>query len=83
MELIINDEQLRHSGLNEQQLRLELAIFLFQKDIFSLGKAAEFCGLHKMQMQMELGKREIPLHYTEEMFRQEIETLNKMRNDRS
>ncbi len=77
MELTINDDQLRNSGLNEQQLRLELAIFLFQKDIFSLGKAAEFCGLHKMQMQMELAKREIPLHYTNEMLQQDIETLKK------
>lgn len=77
MEINISDQQLKSSGLNEEQLRLEFAIFLFEKNLFSLGKAAEFCGLHKMQMQMELGKRKIPLHYTLEMLQQDIETNSK------
>jgi predicted HTH domain antitoxin len=77
MEIIINDQLIEKSGLGEQQLRLELAIFLFQKNIFSLGKAAEFCGLHQVQMQIELGGREIPLHYTEEMLKMDLETIKK------
>ena len=77
MKLDISNFQLESAGMNEEQLKLELAVFLFEKNIFTLGKAAEFCGLHKMQMQQELAKREIPLHYTIEMFEQDLEVIKK------
>ncbi len=51
MALIITDDEIKGTGLTEKELRLELAVHLFEKDIFTLGKAAEFCGIHKMQMQ--------------------------------
>jgi predicted HTH domain antitoxin len=77
MQLDISNFQLESAGMDEAQLKLELAVFLFEKNIFTLGKAAEFCGLHKMQMQQELAKREISLHYTEEMFDQDLEVIKK------
>lgn len=77
MKLEISDFQLEGAGMDEQKLKLELAVFLFEKNIFTLGKAAEFCGLHKLQMQQELAKREIPLHYTLEMFEQDLAVIKK------
>jgi predicted HTH domain antitoxin len=77
MKIEISDSQLSASGLSEDQLRLEFAVLLFEKNILTLGKAAEFCGLHKMQMQAELDKRGIPVHYTTEMFEQDMLVINK------
>ncbi|MDZ4845286.1 MAG: UPF0175 family protein [Chitinophagales bacterium] len=77
MKLEISDFQLEGAGMDEQKLKLELAVFLFEKNIFTLGKAAEFCALHKLQMQQELAKRAIPLHYTMEMYEQDLEVIKK------
>jgi predicted HTH domain antitoxin len=79
MNIEIAEAQLKSSGLNEAALKLELAIFLFEKNIFTLGNAAEFCSLHKMEMQRVLADRNIPLHYTIEMLHQDLETNKKFK----
>ena len=79
MKIEIAETQLKSSGLNEADLKLELAVFLFEKNIFTLGNAAEFCGLHKMEVQRVLADRNIPLHYTNEMLQQDLETNMKFK----
>jgi predicted HTH domain antitoxin len=79
MALVITDEEIKRTGLSEKELRLEIAVHLFETDIFTLGKAAEFCGLHKMEMQMELAKRKIPLHYDVDMLHEDIKTIRTLK----
>jgi predicted HTH domain antitoxin len=45
----------------EQQVRLQLAIRLFESGKLSLGKAAEMCGLAKLSFMDELSKLKIPI----------------------
>ncbi len=78
MALLITDEQLKASGLSEQQVRLELAIRLFELNVFTLGKAAEFAELHKLQMQQELAARKIPMHYDLEMLNEDIQNIREV-----
>ncbi|MFN8285241.1 MAG: UPF0175 family protein [Chitinophagales bacterium] len=78
MPLLITDEELQSTGLTQEQLKVEIAIHLFERDILSLGKAAEFCGLHKIQMQQELAKRSIPLHYDLEMLNEDIINIREL-----
>ena len=75
MTVEIPDLVLLKSGFSEQDLRLRIAIALFAEDIFTLGQAAKFCGLHQIELQRELAKRKIPLHYGMEEYQADRLTL--------
>ncbi|MBL7778827.1 MAG: UPF0175 family protein [Chitinophagales bacterium] len=75
MQIEISNEMLQQAGIAEHDLKIEVAVLLFEKNVFSLGKAAEFCGLHKFEMQHLLAERNIPLHYTLEMLNEDLKTI--------
>lgn len=75
MTLEIPDHMVQQTGSSEQSIRLSIAIALFADEIFTLGQAAKFAGLHQIEMQRELAKRKIPLHYGEEEYRQDMKTI--------
>lgn len=61
--------------LDRNKMLLEIAIYLFEKDKLTLGKAAEFAGIPKMQMQNEIGDRGINMHYDEEMLQNDLKFI--------
>lgn len=63
--------------LQEEELRLELALYLFQSNRISLGKASALSGLHQFDFQKILASRKIPIHYDAEDFKDDINTLNE------
>jgi predicted HTH domain antitoxin len=50
----------------EARLRLELAVSLYAQEILSLGKAAEFAGVSRKELNETLAKRKVLMHYTKE-----------------
>jgi predicted HTH domain antitoxin len=46
---------------DEQRVRLQVSIRLFESGKLSLGKAAEMCGLPKLSFMDELSKLKIPI----------------------
>jgi predicted HTH domain antitoxin len=64
-----------NTPLDRDKMILEIAIYLFEKDKLSLGKAAEFAGIAKMQMQNEIGNRGINMHYDEEMLENDLKSI--------
>lgn len=64
MSVIITDEDIKKSGLNETQFKLELAVYLYSINIFTLGQAAGFTQTSQSEMMELLGSRKIPAHYT-------------------
>ena len=46
-----------------EEMRLELALTLFQQGMLSFGKAREMAGLTVWEFQLLLGQRKIPVHY--------------------
>lgn len=71
---------LEQKGATRDDLKLQLALFLFQQDFFSLGKASEFTGLHPIQFQKELANKQIPVHYDVNEYRQDTNTLDNYMN---
>ncbi len=61
--------------LDRNKMLLEIAIYLFEKDKLTLGKAAELVGIPKMQMQNEIGGRGIYMHYDEEMLENDLKAI--------
>ena len=66
MALIISDETLRKADLTADRLLIDLACYLFERQRLSMGQARALTGLDVMQFQLELGKREIDQHYSED-----------------
>jgi predicted HTH domain antitoxin len=60
---------------DRNKMLLEIAIYLFEKDKLTLGKAAELVGIPKMQMQNEIGNRGINMHYDEEMLENDLKAI--------
>lgn len=83
MALIIEDSELQAAHLTEEELRLEIAILLYQQGRLSMGRAGKFAGLNRIHFQKELGKREIPVNYDEEELEEDLKTLGIEPDDRN
>jgi predicted HTH domain antitoxin len=77
MTITLSDTLLRQTGLTEAELKLFLAIQLFKEERLTLRQASQLAGLHQIQMQRELAKRDIPIHYGEQEFRRDMETIKR------
>ncbi len=76
MSIEISDELLKQNHFTESDLKLEIALILYQRSIFTLGQASTFAGLHQFEMQGELSERNIFLHYDLECLEQDLKTIN-------
>jgi len=56
-------EIIHATRMTPEELRRELAIYLFQQGKLSFGKAREMAGLTVWTFQQLLGSRGIPVHY--------------------
>ena len=63
--------------MTEQELRIELAILLFQQGKLSFGKAREMAEMDFWSFQQLLGSRSIPVHYDQDDFDKEVATISK------
>ncbi|MBK8565694.1 MAG: UPF0175 family protein [Saprospiraceae bacterium] len=77
--LTIPSEYIKATRMTEAELLLEVAVRLFQKEKLSIGQAARLSGMPQYQFQMLLASRGISLHYNVEDFREDVETLNRLR----
>ena len=65
--LVLEDSYIKASGYSESELKLEIAVMLFERERLSLRKAADLAGLHWLVFMKELDSRMIALHYDESM----------------
>ena len=63
MGLVIEDDLLESTRMSESEIRLELAIALYQLDKFTLGQAARLAVLSQSRMRHALAARGIGPHY--------------------
>lgn len=75
MSLVIPNEVVQASGLSEEDLLLEIIIFLFQRKKISIGKASKLAGMPLSKFQHELAVRQIPIHYDVAEFEADLQTL--------
>lgn len=75
MALVIKDRELKEIRLSADELRLEIAILMYQQQRLSLVKASKFAQINRILFQKELGKREIAVNYDIEELDQDLTTL--------
>ena len=78
MSVLIPDDILASAEMSEAELKLELAILLFQQEKISIGKARRFAEMNLLEFQREIAQRGICIHYDVEEFEQDIQTLREM-----
>lgn len=74
---------LKHSKLAdrspEDQVRIALAIHLFQEGVISVGRAAELAGIARSPFELMLGEMRIPsMCYGMEEYRQDLQTIERL-----
>jgi predicted HTH domain antitoxin len=78
MSITIPDDILRASNLTEEELKLEIAILLYQQGKISSGKVRAWTGITVLEFQHELAKRGLYLNYDVEDFQSDVQTLQSM-----
>jgi predicted HTH domain antitoxin len=75
MPLIIKDTELEEVRFSAEELRLEIALLLYQMRRLSSGRASRFAGISRVAFQKELGKRKISVNYSVEDLDQDMKTM--------
>lgn len=81
MSVIITDDILQAIRMTEDELKLEIAVLLFQKEKLTLAQASHFAGVTRLQFQRLLASRQIPIHYDIKEFDEDLNTLRNMESD--
>jgi predicted HTH domain antitoxin len=78
MSVVIPDEWLHAAQMSEAELRLELAIWLYQQGRLTLALASRLAGLTRLQFQRILSERGIPIHYTPDDLAEDLTNLQEV-----
>jgi len=79
--VLVEDEVLASANISEEELRIEIAILLFQQHRLTIGKAARFARILNHEFAQLLLKRNIPLfEYRDEDLELDMKALQKMQN---
>ena len=77
--VLIEDDLEKIQEISDSELKLEIAILLYEKDKISLRKAAKMAGLPWLNFSKILCERDIPtVKMTDEDFKTEIGTVNSL-----
>ena len=60
------------------ELKVQLALFLYEKGKLSFGKARELAGLSVWKFMEKLSENKIPINYDVEDLKEDLETIKKL-----
>ena len=75
----IPDQIINQSGLSAKEILLKVALILFEEEKLTLGQASKLAGLHQFEFQKELAARNIPVHYGEEDYRRDLQSIAEIK----
>ncbi len=78
MAVTISDSELHQLKMNDKQFRIELACLFYEHDKMSIGQAAKFAQLDRLDFQAELDKREINIKYSVDDLNSDMQTFEKL-----
>lgn len=78
MTIQISESIIKSIGLGEQELKIEIASWLYAREIFTLAQAATFTGLTRLEMQKALDDRDIDLHISPKDIDDDFDTLQSL-----
>ena len=75
MTVTIPDDAIGTLLASPEEARIELAAALYANRKASMGRAAKIAGLARLDMQRELHRRQIPMHYGLKELEEDLRTL--------
>jgi len=78
MSVTVPDDILQAARMSEDELRQEMAVWLFEKDRLTLAQASRLANMDRLRFQHLLASRDIPVHYGMEDFEQDLATLRDL-----
>lgn len=78
MSIQISDAVIAKSGMSEEAMKIELAVWFYQRELFTLGQAAKFLRISRIEMQRELAVRQINLHISPQDVENDFDTLQSL-----
>ena len=76
MTITIPDETLNEVKISANDLLIDIAVYLYDKERMSLGQARKFAGLDIVSFQKELATRNVFLKYSLDDLNTDIQNLN-------
>jgi len=77
MGITIPDDFLQAARMTEEELKIEIAVLLFQKEKLTLSQASRLAGMNRLQFQHLLASRQIPVHYDIAEFEEDLKVLRE------
>lgn len=78
MTIQISDNILEKCSITQEEVKLEIALVLYAKEILTMEQASKVAELDQLMFQQILGQRGIPMHYGKEDFEEDLKTLSKL-----
>lgn len=78
MTVTVPDNIAKASHLTPKTALLDVAIGIYKREQWSMGRCARIVGMSRSQFQVELGKREIPINYDNADLDQDLETTRRL-----
>jgi predicted HTH domain antitoxin len=78
MTIQISDKILERCSIKPEEVKLEVALVLYAKEILTLEQASKVAEIDQLRFQQILGERNIPIHYGIEDFEEDLKTLSKL-----
>lgn len=75
MAITISDDLLSTVRMTDDELLVDLACYLYDKERLSIGKASKLCGLNRIEFQQALAARDIYIKYDIEDFNLDMKNL--------
>ncbi|WP_026628266.1 UPF0175 family protein [Dyadobacter alkalitolerans] len=78
MLLELDDQIIQSTGLSQEQLRIELAIQLYEQGKITVGQGGRMTSMGSIKFQQELGKRHISSNYDQDDLDADLKTLSNL-----
>jgi len=82
-DLFISKNILEKADISGDELLIEIAVYLYDKERLSMGQARQLAQLDILSFQKELAKRGVYIKYDVEDFEEDMKTLEKLRNKKA
>jgi predicted HTH domain antitoxin len=66
------------SDYSEQDLKIDVAILLYKRQVMTLARAARWVGMTRLEFQKALAERGFPINFSIEDFETDLKTLHSM-----
>ncbi len=75
-EMIVSADFLAKAKMTASELKVEIAVYLYEKKKLTMGQAKRLAGLGQIAFQRELAQRGVYIHYDQNDFERDLYYLN-------